>query len=206
MEWLTNSPEELWKYRGVIVAKVRLIELLKESGISVTPKNTGLFTHQIRCPFHKGKNGGVEKTPSFFISDNTNTYHCFACCAGGTVIDFVSQMDGVPPVVALEKLAKRLGIIDKNGKWDELLLNTIDVSELETRETIESHLFEISQMIREHIKSFVGMDDFQKELRWVEKVGAKVDDFLTQISHEDCECAEELVKKVKASIKKRKSI
>jgi DNA primase len=96
MEWINK--EELWKWRDAIIDKIRLIDLIKEYGIELTTKHTGLFSHQIRCPFHEGKNGGREKTPSFFISDTTNSYNCFACGAGGTIIDFVSSLEGVLPV------------------------------------------------------------------------------------------------------------
>lgn len=203
MEWLGHSPEDLWKYREAIVIKVRLLDLLKEYGFDVLPKNTGLFTHQLHCPFHEGKNGGREKTPSLFISDSTNSYHCFACHAGSTVIDFVSAMDGVPPVVALEKLAKKAGLIGKDGKWDELQLSQVDESLLVPRQTIDPYLFQIGHLIRGHIKSFVGTDDFEKELKWAEKVGRKVDEFISKIGHEDCEYAADLVEKVRKAIYKR---
>lgn len=36
-----------------------------------------------KCPFHE------EKTPSFFIYSNTNTFNCFGCGKNGDVIDFL---------------------------------------------------------------------------------------------------------------------
>lgn len=36
-----------------------------------------------RCPFHE------ERTPSFFIFTNNNTFHCFGCSKNGDVIDFL---------------------------------------------------------------------------------------------------------------------
>lgn len=201
MEWVTQ--EEIWKWRDAIINKIRLIDLIKEYGIEIIPKNTGLFSHQIRCPFHEGKNGGREKTPSFFISDTTNSYNCFACGAGGTIIDFVSSLEGVLPVVALEKLAKKAGFIDKDGKWDELMLSKVDNSLLKPRETIEPYLFEMSYLIRKHRQQFIGTENFEKEFRWSEKLSKKVDDFIAQIDNEDCEYAIELLEKIRKSIKIR---
>jgi len=41
------------------------------------------------CPFHQ------EKTPSFTVSESRQTYHCFGFEAGGDVIDFFRQLDGL---------------------------------------------------------------------------------------------------------------
>jgi hypothetical protein len=201
MEWVDLT--DLWQWRDAIIAKVRLIDLIQEYGMELIPKQTGLFTHQIRCPFHEGKNGGREKTPSFFISDTTNSYNCFACGAGGTIIDFVSSLEGILPVKALEKLAKKAGFIDKDGKWDELQLSQVSETLLKPRETIDPYLFEISHLIRKHIKQFIGTESFEKEFRWAEKLSRKVDDFIGQIDSEDCEYAIELVEKIRKSIEAR---
>lgn len=51
------------------------------------------------CPFHH------EKTPSFYINDDKQFYHCFGCGAHGSVIDFVMQSDNVSFIEAVEVLA-----------------------------------------------------------------------------------------------------
>jgi DNA primase len=56
------------------------------------------------CPFHG------EKTPSFFVSAEMQTYKCFGCGVGGDVISFVEAYEGLIFVEALEMLAKRAGI------------------------------------------------------------------------------------------------
>ena len=40
------------------------------------------------CPFHQ------EKTPSFTVSSENGTYHCFGCGAGGGVVQFLHQIKG----------------------------------------------------------------------------------------------------------------
>lgn len=60
--------------------------------------------HKGLCPFHK------EKTPSFLVNDELGLYKCFGCGAGGDVIKFVMEIEGVDFLQALEKLASRVGI------------------------------------------------------------------------------------------------
>jgi len=50
------------------------------------------------CPFHQ------EKTPSFTVNPKTNLYHCFGCNAGGDVIGFICQKEGIGFKEAMEKL------------------------------------------------------------------------------------------------------
>ncbi|MDO5716578.1 MAG: DNA primase [Tissierellia bacterium] len=72
------------------------------------------------CPFH------MEKTPSFTVNSNTNTYKCFGCGAGGDVIEFIRNMEGMDFVDAVKYLADRAHIpLDHSTKkvttkeWDD---------------------------------------------------------------------------------------
>lgn len=56
------------------------------------------------CPFHK------EKSPSFHVNPTRQTFHCFGCGAGGTVIRFVMNYEGIDFPTAVGKLAQRAGI------------------------------------------------------------------------------------------------
>lgn len=56
------------------------------------------------CPFHR------EKTPSFHVSADKQLYHCFGCGAGGSVMQFVMNAEGMDFPDALRYLAERAGI------------------------------------------------------------------------------------------------
>ena len=56
------------------------------------------------CPFHS------EKTPSFVVYKDTQSFYCFGCGAGGDVINFIMRQENMEYVSAVEFLAKRAGI------------------------------------------------------------------------------------------------
>ena len=60
-----------------------------------------------RCPFH---GGGQEKTPSFKVDPDLKVYHCFGCGKGGSVINFVMEMDKLTYPEAIKSLAQKMSI------------------------------------------------------------------------------------------------
>jgi DNA primase len=61
-------------------------------------------TFKALCPFHQ------EKTPSFTVSPQRQTFHCFGCGVGGSVFRFVMDYEHIDFPASVRKLAARAGI------------------------------------------------------------------------------------------------
>src|SRR5437764_4067844 len=61
-------------------------------------------TFKALCPFHQ------EKTPSFTVSPQRQTFHCFGCGAGGSAFRFGMDYEHLDLPAAVRKLATRAGI------------------------------------------------------------------------------------------------
>ncbi len=70
----------------------------------VTLRSAGSRSLKGLCPFHD------EKTPSFTVSSENGTYHCFGCDKGGDVISFVMEVEHLTFSETVERLAARAGI------------------------------------------------------------------------------------------------
>ncbi|USI73042.1 DNA primase [Sphingomonas morindae] len=56
------------------------------------------------CPFHH------EKTPSFYVNDSKQFYHCFGCGAHGDAIRWMTDQRGLPFMDAVKELADAAGM------------------------------------------------------------------------------------------------
>lgn len=66
------------------------------------------------CPFHS------EKTPSFHIYTDTQSFYCFGCGAGGDVITFTKRIENLDYIEAVKLLSQRGGLdIPEDQKFDK---------------------------------------------------------------------------------------
>lgn len=99
---------------GITIEELKdRIDIVDVIGSVVNLKRTGA-NHKGLCPFHS------EKTPSFIVSEQRQTYHCFGCGEGGDVISFVEKYYNLDFLGAAEKLADSIGAkLKKTGRRDE---------------------------------------------------------------------------------------
>ena len=56
------------------------------------------------CPFHG------EKTPSFVLYPENDSFYCFGCGAGGDTITFIRKIENLDYIEAVKLLAQRAGL------------------------------------------------------------------------------------------------
>jgi DNA primase len=83
-----------------IKREVSLVRLAEARGFELKPHGSHCAIH---CPFHDD-----DKTPSLIITPEKNLFHCPACGAKGSPIDWVMKIEGVSMRHALELLANDL--------------------------------------------------------------------------------------------------
>lgn len=85
----------------LVKSKIDIVDFI---GNYITLKKTGR-NFKALCPFHS------EKTPSFIVSAERQTWHCFGSCAeGGDVIKFYEKWENIDFLEALKTLAEKTGI------------------------------------------------------------------------------------------------
>ena len=88
---------------GVAAEIKSKLSVLEVVGETVQLKRAGT-AYKGLCPFH------AEKTPSFIVSPDRETWRCFGCGEGGDIFTFLMRRDGLDFREALERLAEKAGV------------------------------------------------------------------------------------------------
>jgi len=91
---MANSPVD------IIKEKLDVVDFLK-GYIQLQPAGRNF---KGLCPFHR------EKTPSFMVSPERQSWHCFGCNIGGDIFGFVMRYENVEFAEALKILADKAGV------------------------------------------------------------------------------------------------
>ena len=79
------------------------LPVLDVVGETVALKRAG-SAYKGLCPFH------AEKTPSFIVSPDRESWRCFGCGEGGDIFTFLMRRDGIDFREALSRLAEKAGV------------------------------------------------------------------------------------------------
>lgn len=86
---------------ALVRERTNIVDVVSEY---VTLKPAGQGTVKGLCPFHD------EKTPSFNVSITKGVYFCYGCGAGGDAITFLTTLERLTFVEAVERLAAKAGV------------------------------------------------------------------------------------------------
>jgi DNA primase len=86
-----------WLDFKLIKRTVKLESVLRHYHVEL--RRSGKDQYRGCCPIHRG-----EGREAFHVNLARNVFHCFACDAGGNVLDFVAAMEGCSLVEAARKL------------------------------------------------------------------------------------------------------
>lgn len=90
------------KIKKHVLSKLKISKLIQSYGLDLISESGGRY--KMRCPFHE------EKTASMKVYPDTNTYFCYGCGAGYTVIDFVMNYESISYLEVIERFGKNVDI------------------------------------------------------------------------------------------------
>ena len=133
---MTNATEE-------IKSKLDIVDVLKNY-LELKPAGKNF---KAICPFHR------EKTPSFMVSPERQSWHCFGCNIGGDIFTFLMKYENIEFFEALKILAEKAGIELKkiNPAGEKQFGVLYDINE-EAKFFFHHHLGE-SELFKNYLKN-----------------------------------------------------
>lgn len=117
---------------------VSIISVLKYYGIKID-----IQERKISCPFLDFHKNGRDKSPSFYIYHDTNSFYCFGCKSGGSAVNFVATMENIGKYKAAQKILS-LGFNSDIATINDYLYDPTETLTI---------LIDFSNHIREKIKA-----------------------------------------------------
>lgn len=197
-EWSDFSPYDfdLTDLKETLISKIKILDLLDLYSIDYTRVSSGTFSHRSICPLPI-HNNGQERTPSFYVSEETNSFRCFGCNNGSNIIDFVRLYKNINYGIALEELCK----IAKLNSSKLLLDPIIHIERRKPENTIEYYVIKAGNQLRAFLKSQINTKEYYDLNLWADNIFIKLDKMLDNWPDEQWEKAEKVYNKIAKKIK-----
>jgi len=196
-DWGNTPWADIENIHEIILDKVNFLDILDKYDIEYSKSFSGSFSHKLKCPLLSHLDGR-ERTASFFISESHNSFYCFGCNAGGTVIDFVKLYDNICYNEVVDKLFKYIDI-------KEIDTNIPNVRERVNPEfTIAFYVLKSGITIREHLKTIKDTKNSYKWYRWADKRFVRLDFYLDKLEDKQWEVVKKYYQKITNFIEKNK--
>lgn len=102
------------------------------------------------CPFHN------EKTPSFTVYNDTQSFYCFGCGAGGDAIGFIRKIENLDYIDAVKLLAQRAGMqMPQEGFDDSISKKRRRILEINRESAKFFHSYMMSEQGRKGLEYFL---------------------------------------------------
>ena len=147
-----KKEEKMQRYSDEIIDEVRqtndIVDIISQY---VHLKRSGRNYFGL-CPFHN------EKSPSFSVSPDKQIFHCFGCGVGGNVFTFLTKIEGINFIEAVQTLAQRSNIqlptLDGGGDTakEKLKAKVYQVNEFTAKYYHENLYKPESKIAQEYIK------------------------------------------------------
>lgn len=112
------------------------------------------------CPFHN------EKTPSFTVYENTQSFYCFGCGAGGDSVSFMRKIENLDYIDAVKVLAQRAGMqMPDDGYDDSLSKKRRTILEINRETARFYHNYMMSEQGKVGLQYFLNRGLSQKTIR-----------------------------------------
>ncbi|MBE6774222.1 MAG: DNA primase [Ruminococcaceae bacterium] len=107
------------------------------------------------CPFHN------EKTPSFTVYPESQSYYCFGCGAGGEVINFIRRAENLDYVEAVSYLCDKCSMVLPSDGYDDSIAQK------------RKRIYEINREAARFFNSCLYTDEGEKGLEYYKMRGYK---------------------------------
>jgi DNA primase len=167
-----------------ILLNIKISDIAEPMGVSLSPVNSGNFTHKSKCPGEDHKSG-LEKTGSLYIDDVNNNFYCFGCGASNNAIDFYILCTGKTFSDSITDLSK---MIDPSN-----VKKTLSAE----KQSIFPIMLEISNLFRQtQIAN-------PKDLVWISKLMKRTDSYILKLDRYDIVASRKLLRLIDRAILRR---